>query len=273
MVNDERLIDRLRVREDGGVHLARIDPRETFGLDRETAAPRLAGSNARLTDLQDRLWAEARHAVLVVLQGMDTSGKGGTIRHVMGAFSPQGCPVTSFKVPTTEELAHDYLWRVHQRTPARGEIAIFDRSHYEDVLVVRVRELVPEERWRRRYEHINAFERLLAEEGTTVVKFFLHISFDEQRERLQARLDDPAKRWKFRMGDLDERARWDAYRAAYEDVLERCSTAWAPWYVIPADRKWFRNLAVSEILADTLASLDPQYPPVDVDVPADLVID
>lgn len=264
--------DRLRVAPGSRVRLGERSTDETFGLDKATAGELLERSVARLRDLQDRLWADGRRRVLVILQGMDTSGKGGTIEHVMGAFVPQGVPVTSFKVPTSTELARDYLWRVHQRVPADGEIAIFDRSHYEDVLVVRVHGLVPEERWRPRYDHINAFERMLADEGTTILKFFLHISPEEQRERLQARLDDPRKRWKFRLGDLDERSRWDDYRAAYEDAIERCSTDWAPWYVVPADRKWVRNLVVSEILADTLDALDPQYPPVAEDVPDDLVV-
>lgn len=264
--------DRLRIAPGSRVRLDQRSTDETFGLDKTTAGERLERAIEQLRDLQDRLWADGRKRVLVVLQGMDTSGKGGTIEHVMGAFAPQAVPVTSFKVPTVPELARDYLWRVHQRVPADGEIAIFDRSHYEDVLVVRVHGLVPESRWRKRFDHINAFERLLADEGTTIVKLFLHISRDEQRERLQARLDDPRKRWKFRMGDLDERARWDEYRTAYEEVLERCSTDWAPWYVIPADRKWVRNLVVSEILADTLEALDPRYPPVAEDVPDDLVV-
>ena len=178
----------------------------------------------------------------------------------MSAFNPMGCVVTSFKVPTPVEAAHDYLWRVHQRAPGKGEIAIFNRSHYEDVLVVRVHDIAPKRVWSRRYDQINAFERLLVEEGTTILKFFLYIDRDEQRERFQARLGDPTKRWKFRLGDLEERARWDAYIAAFEDALSRCSTAEAPWYVIPANRNWFRNLAVAEILADTLDELDPRYP-------------
>jgi PPK2 family polyphosphate:nucleotide phosphotransferase len=255
------LRDLLRVKPGSSLKLADVDPAETHGHDKESAAAELETGLERLTDLQDRLWAEARHPVLVVLQGIDTAGKGGTLKHVMGAFQPAGCSVTSFKVPTAPELAHDYLWRVHQRTPAKGEIAIFDRSHYEDVLIVRVHDLVPKKVWSRRYDHINDWERMLADEGTTIVKFFLWISKDEQKERLQARLDDPAKRWKFRLGDLEERKRWDDYVAAYQDVLARCSTEQAPWYVIPANRKWFRNLAVAEILGDTIEALNPQYPP------------
>ncbi|HVL52899.1 MAG TPA: polyphosphate kinase 2 family protein, partial [Vitreimonas sp.] len=242
------------------MRLSDIDPGETFGRDKVGARTELDEGLARLRDLQERLWAEQRHKVLVVLQGIDAAGKGGTIEHVMGAMNPAGCPVTSFKAPTAPELAHDYLWRIHQRTPATGEIAIFDRSHYEDVLVVRVHELVPRDRWELRYEQINAFERMLAEEGTTILKLFLWISREEQAERLRARYADPTKRWKFRLGDLDERRRWDDYVVAFEEALSRCSTDTAPWYVIPANRKWFRNLAVAEILADTIAALDPQYP-------------
>ncbi|HET7702503.1 MAG TPA: polyphosphate kinase 2 family protein [Candidatus Limnocylindrales bacterium] len=254
------LRDLLRVRPGARFRLEDVDPDATHGRVKAAAAEELQAGLDRLTDLQDRLWAEAKHPVLVVLQGIDTAGKGGTLKHVMGAFQPAGCSVTSFKVPTAPELAHDYLWRVHQRTPAKGEIAIFDRSHYEDVLVVRVRGLAPKPVWSRRYDHINAWERMLADEGTTIVKFFLWISREEQRERLQARLDEPDKRWKFRLGDLEERKRWDDYVTAYDDALERCSTDHAPWYVIPADHKWFRNLAVAEILADTLDDLKPAYP-------------
>ena len=252
--------DALRVQPGSRVRLAQIDPSATFGHEKEAAAAELQAGLDRLTDLQDRLWAEARHPVLVVLQGIDTAGKDGTIRHVMSAFNPMGCTVTSFKVPTPPELAHDYLWRIHQRTPGKGEIGIFNRSHYEDVLVVRVHELVPKAVWSKRFDQINAFEQLLVDSGTTIVKFFLWISRDEQRERLQARLDQPDKRWKFRLGDLDERKRWDDYVAAYDDALSRCSTDAAPWYVIPSNRKWFRNLAVAEILADTIDGLKPRYP-------------
>jgi PPK2 family polyphosphate:nucleotide phosphotransferase len=267
------LREALRVEPGSGVDLGSFDAGATHGHDKRDSAAELEAGLARLTDLQDRLWAESQQAVLVVLQGIDAAGKDGTLRHVMTAFNPQGCPVTPFKVPTPIELDHDYLWRVHARTPAQGEIAIFNRSHYEDVLVVRVHELVPEERWRRRYDQINAWERMLTEEGTTIVKFFLAIDRDEQRERFQARLDDPTKRWKFRMGDLDERARWDRYVAAFEDALERCSTDWAPWYLVPSNRKWFRNLAVAEILGDVLDELDPRYPATDPDVPDGLKVE
>jgi PPK2 family polyphosphate:nucleotide phosphotransferase len=257
----DQLRDALRVRPGAPVDLSRIDPAATFGRVKETAAAELEDGLVRLTNLQDRLWAEGKRRVLVVLQGIDAAGKDGTLRHVMGAFNPQGCPVTAFKVPSPEELAHDYLWRVHRRVPGNGEIGIFNRSHYEDVLIVRVHELVPKSVWSRRYDQINAFERLLVDEGTTIVKFFLYIDRDEQRRRFQSRLDDPDKRWKFRLGDLEERKRWDDYIAAFEDALSRCSTDAAPWYIVPANRNWFRNLAVADILADTLDELNPRYPP------------
>ena len=247
------------------------DAGDTAGWTKARAASALDAGLAKLAELQERLWAERRHKLLVVLQGMDTAGKGGAIEHVMGAFNPGGTVVSSFKVPSEMELAHDYLWRIHGRTPGKGEIAIWDRSHYEDVLVVRVKRLVPREVWARRYRHIVEFERLLADEGTTILKFFLHIDRDEQRERLQARIEDPTKRWKFRIGDLEERNRWDRYMAAYEAAIARTSTAAAPWYVIPANRKWFRNLAVAGILQATLERLDPQYP--EPEIPADLVIE
>ncbi|MDQ3408027.1 MAG: polyphosphate kinase 2 family protein, partial [Chloroflexota bacterium] len=217
-------------------------------------------------------WAGKGGALLIVLQGIDTAGKDGTLRHVMTAFNPQGCSVIGFGVPTEEELAHDYLWRIHRHTPGRGTIAIFNRSHYEDVLVVRVHDLVPAEVWRRRYDQINAFEAQLAASGTTILKFFLWISPEEQRERLQARIDTPDKRWKFERGDIDERKHWDDYRRAYEAALSRCSTDPAPWYVIPSDRKWFRNLAVAEILVDTMEKMDLTYPPADDDI-ASIVVE
>lgn len=267
------LPDQLRIDPGTRVRLADLDPAATHGHSKDDARKALAASTARLAKLHDQFWAERRHRLLIVLQGIDTAGKSGTIDHVLTALSPAGVRVQAFGVPSGVELAHDYLWRIHQQVPGNGEIVIFDRSHYEDVLVVRVHELVPKARWSRRYEQINAFERLLVEEGTTIVKLFLHISKETQRARLQARLDDPEKRWKFRMIDVEERKRWNEYQAAYEDVLNRCSTSWAPWHVIPADPKWFRNLAVSEILADALERLDLRYPPVATDVPDDLVVE
>jgi PPK2 family polyphosphate:nucleotide phosphotransferase len=214
----------------------------------------------RLMALQDRLYAESGQALLVVLQAMDAGGKDGTVKHVFAGANPQGVRVTSFKQPTPQELAHDFLWRIHAAAPAHGYIGIFNRSHYEDVLVARVHELVDESVWRRRYRHINHFEALLHDAGTRVVKLFLHISREEQAERLRKRLEDPEKRWKFRRGDLAERERWDDYMAAYEEAIARTSTEHAPWYVVPADHKWFRNWAVSRIVIETLEAMDPRYP-------------
>jgi PPK2 family polyphosphate:nucleotide phosphotransferase len=263
----------LRVQPGTRVRLSKQDHAKTHGWDKPAAEAATERQLDRLADLQDRFWADASRAVLVVLQGIDAAGKDGTIKKVMTAFNPQGSPVTSFKVPSSEELAHDYLWRVHRAVPRKGEIGIFNRSHYEDVLVVRVHDFVPKAVWSRRYDQINAFEQHLVANGTTILKFFLAIDKDEQRERFQARYDDPTKRWKFSMGDLAERARWDEYQAAFDDALTRTSTDAAPWYVIPANRKWFRNLAVATILADTIADLKPAYPPVADDVPSGLVID
>jgi PPK2 family polyphosphate:nucleotide phosphotransferase len=251
----------LRVKPGSRVRLADVDPGATHGRDKQASAAELQKGLDRLTSLQDRLWAEQKHPVLIVLQGIDAAGKDGSVKHVMSAFNPMGCAVTSFKVPTPIELAHDYLWRVHQRVPDKGEIAIFNRSHYEDVLVVRVHDIVPKQVWARRFDQINAFEELLTSSGTTIIKFFLWIDRDEQKARFQDRLDDPDKRWKFRIGDLAERKLWDAYVTADEEVLRRTSTDAAPWYVIPANRNWFRNLAIADIVADTLDELNPRYPP------------
>ena len=264
---------RLRITLGSRVRLAAVDAGATPGVSRKDSAPVIARGLERLTALQERLWAEGRQKLLIVLQGIDTAGKSGTIEHVVGAFNPQGCHVHGFKAPTAQELAHDYLWRAHQRMPGSGEIAAFDRSYYEDVLVVRVHDLVPIERWSRRYDQINAFERLLVEEGTTILKFFLYVDRDEQRKRLQARYDDPAKHWKFRLSDLQERRRWDDYVAAFEEMLERCSTALAPWYLVPASHKWFRNLAVAEIVAETLEEMDPRFPPAPEPLPEGLVVE
>lgn len=215
----------------------------------------------KLEQLQEVLYAEAKHAVLVVFQAMDTGGKDGAIEYVFSGLDPQGCTVASFKAPTPRELSQDYLWRIHQAVPPKGMIGIFNRSHYESVLVERVKKLVPEKVWKRRYDHINHFEELLADEGVTILKFFLHISKDEQKARLEARLGDPEKHWKFNPGDLVERKSWDAYMDAYEDAIEKCSQDYAPWYVVPADRKWFRNWVISDVLVRTLEDLDMKYPP------------
>jgi PPK2 family polyphosphate:nucleotide phosphotransferase len=214
----------------------------------------------RIDELQDALYAEGRRALLVVLQGRDTAGKDGTIRKVFGPLDPLGLTVASFKAPSPIELAHDYLWRVHQAVPVRGTIGVFNRSHYEDVLVVRVHALVPESVWRQRYDQIVQFERMLTENGVAILKFFLHISRKEQRERLLARLEDPAKYWKFAAGDLAERERWDEYTEAYREALERTSTAEAPWYLVPADKKYLRDLLVARVVAERLERMDPRYP-------------
>ncbi len=255
-------MQRYRVEPGTDIDLDLIDPRDgsAFAGSKKEGRRRTKHLNKRLEQLQELLYAEGTHRVLVVLQAMDTGGKDGTISHVFDGTNPQGVKVASFKKPTPEELAHDYLWRVHPHTPGSGEITIFNRSHYEDVLVVRVHDLVAESVWSRRYDQINAFEKRLADEGTTILKFFLHISKEEQRERLQARLDEPTKRWKFSKADLAERDFWDTYRQAYEAVLEKTSTPWAPWYVVPADRKWYRNLVISSVLVETLEGLNMRYP-------------
>jgi len=241
-------------------------------LDKQALDRELDQLTERLDELQRRLHAEGARALLVVLQGRDASGKDGTMRKVFGPLDQLGVVATSFKAPTGEELRHDFLWRIHRAVPGRGAIGVFNRSHYEDVLVVRVHDLVPKNVWSRRYDEIVEFEEHLTENGTTIVKFFLYIDKDEQRERFQARYDDPTKRWKFALRDLDERKRWDDYIAAYEDALSKTSTDAAPWYVIPANHKWFRDLAVASILEATLDDLDPQYPPGE-DLPEKLVID
>jgi PPK2 family polyphosphate:nucleotide phosphotransferase len=233
---------------------------ESFGWDKVAAKAQLVDELAAISALQTKLYAERAHALLVVLQAMDAGGKDGVIRSVMTGINPAGLQVSSFGVPTEEERAHDYLWRIHARTPARGHIGVFNRSHYEDVLVTRVKQLVPTAVWQDRYRHIREFERTLVEEGTAIVKLFLHLSSEEQRQRLQDRVDDPAERWKFRLGDLEDRALWDDYQLAFSDALRATSTDDAPWYVVPADRKWARNLAVARILRDALERLDPQFP-------------
>ncbi len=251
------------------VRLKKIDPDYHGKLrDEGEAKAELARNVARLTELQQLLYAEGKHALLIVLQGIDAAGKDGTCWHVMTAMNPQGTSVTSFKEPTPVELSHDFLWRIHPHTPARGRIAVFNRSHYEDVLIVRVHGLVPKKVWSRRYDQINAFEETLAAAGTTILKFFLTISADEQLERFGDRLSDPEKNWKIAESDYTERARWDDYTAAYQDMLERCSTKHAPWYVIPSNQKWFRNLAISEIIADTLDGFAMKPPPATVDLAA-----
>jgi PPK2 family polyphosphate:nucleotide phosphotransferase len=241
------------------ISLAEIDPNDDGGLNKEEGKAKFAQLNAELDVLQEELFAAGTHSVLMVLQGMDTSGKDGTIRSVMLNLNPQGCQVTSFKVPTADELAHDFLWRVHRAVPPKGMVGVFNRSHYEDVLVVRVHGLAPKDVWKARYEQINQFEALLAATGTIVLKFFLHISKDEQEQRLVEREQDRTKAWKLSAGDWRERERWADYQEAYEDALRKCSTKAAPWYVVPANKKWFRNLAVSQALVDTLGQYRSQW--------------
>ncbi len=258
----------LRVPPGTKIRLKEFDTRCTDGkYDKESSRKKLEQNAVELAEFGYRLFAENQRSLLLILQGMDASGKDGTIREVMRGFNPQSCQVVSFRRPSETELDHDFLWRIHQQVPPRGNVGIFNRSHYEDVLVVRVRALVPEKEWKGRYDLINSFENLLVEGDTTIVKCFLHISKEEQRERLQERIDDPKKRWKFNPGDLEERKIWDQYQEAYEDALTKCNTAHAPWHIIPSDRNWYRNLAVSELLLDTLQRMDPKYPPPPEDLP------
>lgn len=241
------------------VKLRDFDPEFDAGLNKEAGEAKLEKLSAELTRLQELLYAAGQHSVLIVLQGRDTSGKDGTIKTVMGPLNSLGCQVASFKVPTAEELAHDFLWRIHQQTPGKGEITVFNRSHYEDVLVVRVHKIVPDKVWRSRYVHINDFEKLLAESNTIVLKFYLHISKQEQEQRLLEREQDSTKYWKLSAGDWKERQYWNAYTAAYEDALNQCSTPHAPWFIVPANKKWFRNLAVAEAVVNALKPYEKQW--------------
>lgn len=255
-----------------GTDLSAIDPRSTPGFDGDKAAGQdaLADLTEPVSELQERLFAESRsggeRSVLLVVQGMDTSGKGGIMRHVVGAVDPQGVEITSFKAPTAEEKKHPFLWRIRNALPSPGMIGVFDRSHYEDVLIVRVHDLVPRAQWSRRYGQINTFEEGVVDKGTTIIKVMLHVSKDEQKERLTERLDRPDKHWKFNPGDIDERGHWDDYQEAYQAVIDKCSTDDAPWYVVPADRKWYARLAVMNLLKEHLEQLDPQWPKADFDV-------
>jgi len=258
---------RFRVESGAKLNLDEIDAGFTDGLEsRQQAQSELEVEIEHLRRLQYLLYAEGRRSLLICLQGRDAAGKDGTIRHVLGAMNPQGCTVTAFKVPSAEEAAHDFLWRYHQAAPARGRVAVFNRSHYEDVLVVRVHNLVPKDVWAERYELINDFERQLHHNGTHILKFYLHIDAEEQIERFKARLDDPDRHWKISDSDYSERPYWDAYTEAFEDALGKCSTKHAPWYVIPANRKWFRNLAIARIIRETLESLDMRFPEPTVDI-------
>ena len=265
------IADALRL-SPGPVDLAAIetDAKPGYAGDKASGKTDLAAMGDELAELQERLFAEGKsggkRSVLLVLQGMDTSGKGGTLRHTVGLVDPQGVRITSFKAPTEEELLHDFLWRIERALPSPGYLGVFDRSHYEDVLIGRVRELATPEELERRYDDINAFEQRVVEGGTTVLKCMLHVSAEEQKARLLARLDDPTKHWKFNPGDIDERAHWSAYQEAYAIALERTNTEAAPWYVVPADKKWYRNLAIGTLLLDALRGLDPQWPAADFDV-------
>ena len=265
----------LRVAPGQPLDLATVNPNSMPGFDgdRRAADAELLALKTELFDFQARLWAERRQALLIVLQALDGGGKDGVIRNVFTAFNPQGVRVTGFGVPTEEELAHDFLWRIHPLAPGKGRIGIFNRSHYEDVLVVRVDRLAPKSVWNRRHALINGFERNLAAAGTTILKFMLHISRDEQRKRFQKRLDEPEKRWKFKLGDLQARARWDDYMAAYTDALSRCSREDAPWFVIPADRKWYRDLAVARIVTAAARRMEPRYPEPEEDLSGVVIAD
>ena len=255
-------MENILVTPGSAVHLDHWKPSDTSAFDggKEKASQRLAQLTARLEELQELLYADHTHKILVILQGMDSSGKDGTIRHVFTGVNPQGVRVASFKAPSTVESDHDYLWRAHLQVPGRGEIVIFNRSYYEDVLIVRVHSMVPADVWRRRFDHINHFEQMLIDEGATILKFFLHIDRDEQRKRLQERLDEPTKRWKFSPADLEERKLWDSYTLAYEEALSRTSTRDAPWRIIPSNHPWFRNLLVGETIVETLDALKMRYP-------------
>jgi len=257
----KRLVARFRIKPGKRAHLGRRDPADLKAFpDRKAAEEQSVKDGAAIDGLQDRLYAEGKRALLVILQGTDTAGKDGTIKHVFKEAGPLGVSVTSFRKPSEEEMAHDFLWRAHVAAPRRGFIGIFNRSHYEDVLVGRVRKLAPKDQIEERYDQINAFEKILAENGTRILKFMLHISKKEQRKRLQARLDEPKSRWKFNPSDLEDRKLWDKFQAAYGLMLEKCSTAWAPWHVIPADHKWARNAAIAAIVRETLEDMNPQYP-------------
>jgi PPK2 family polyphosphate:nucleotide phosphotransferase len=255
------VIDQLLVEPGTDARLRQRSTNATFGLDKDHGKKQLAELHERLDVFQQRLYAEGSRSLLLVLQGIDASGKDGVIRSVFKGLNPLGCRAVSFKAPTTTELAHDYLWRVHAALPARGELGIFNRSHYEDIVTVRVMALAPEIVWRRRLSHVREWERMLTDEGTTVLKVFLIVSKEEQRKRFQERIDDPEKRWKFRLEDLDARKRFDDYLDGYEEAITETSTEWAPWYVVPADRNWVKALAVAQLFVAALERMDPRLPP------------
>jgi PPK2 family polyphosphate:nucleotide phosphotransferase len=258
-VND--IINKLMIAESKKIDLQKFNPDYDFSINKEEAEDVLERSlRKRMSDLQHRLYAERKKALLIVIQGVDTSGKDGTIRHVISAFNPQGCTVKAFKEPTAEDLSHDFLWRIHKGAPAKGEIVTFNRSHYEDIIQPRVHKTVRKSIWSQRYEYINSFERCLLDNGTKTIKFFLHISKEEQRKRLEERLTDPSKQWKISERDIEDLKFYNSYTAAYQDIIKRCSNLWAPWYIIPANKKWFRNLAVGLIIVNTLERMRPKFP-------------
>jgi len=242
------------------VNLADYDPEYAADISKDEAVKRTEDYKARIAERQEVLYAQGKYSLLVVFQAMDAAGKDSTIRHVFSGVNPQGIRVANFKAPTAQELAHDFLWRIHAQVPPKGMIGIFNRSHYEDVLIVRVNKLVPEETWRSRYSHINAFERLLVDSGTHILKFYLHISKDEQKKQLQERLDDPSKHWKFSIGDLPVRQQWDDYMRAYEDAFSHCNTAQAPWHIVPGNKRWYRTYVVAKTIAEALEAMPLSYP-------------
>jgi PPK2 family polyphosphate:nucleotide phosphotransferase len=257
--------DDFRVRPGKKVALDKLPSRYEGPVEKEQGKQAFIDLMPRMQELQEKLYAEGRRSLLIVLQAMDAAGKDSTVRHVFEQINPAGCHVTSFKAPSSNELAHDYLWRVHQACPGRGMIGVFNRSHYEEVLIVRVKGFAPKTVWKKRYDHINCFEKLLSDEGTVIRKFYLHISKDYQKQQLQERLDEPHKHWKFNPADLAERAHWDDYMHAFEDAMQRCSTEHAPWYVVPAERKWYRDLLIAQVIVETLEQMDPQVPKVTFD--------
>ena len=260
-IKANEIIKKLMVIEGKKINLQRLSPDYNFSIDEEKAEYVLKQNlKKRMSELQYRLYAERKNGLLIVFQGVDTSGKDSTIRHVISAFNPQSCAVKAFKEPTTEDLSHDFLWRIHKRAPSRGEIVIFNRSHYEDIIQPRVHKTIHKSIWSQRYEHINAFEKCLSDSNIKIIKFFLHISKEEQRKRLEERLNDPSKHWKVSERDMEDRKFWSSYTVSYQDIIKRCSNTWAPWYIIPADKKWFRNLAVGLIIVDTIERMKPKFP-------------
>jgi PPK2 family polyphosphate:nucleotide phosphotransferase len=260
-IKANEIIKKLMVIEGKKINLQRLSPDHNFSIDEEKAEYVLKQNlKKRMSELQYRLYAERKNGLLIVFQGIDTSGKDSTIRHVISAFNPQSCAVKAFKEPTTEDLSHDFLWRIHKRAPSRGEIVVFNRSHYEDIIQPRVHKTIHKSIWSQRYEHINAFERCLSDNSIKIIKFFLHISKEEQRKRLEERMNDPSKQWKASESDITERKFWNNYTVAYQDIINRCSNLWAPWYIIPANRKWFRNLVIALIIVDTLERMKPKFP-------------